>query len=269
MLGKPFYNGHIRKFLAAFASLFSDIKIATINENGYIVHATTVPIKYAGLDKTLIQDTPDRQPYNEIFPRMSFEFIGIGMNSDARINQHNVIQGIRSPAPYTIETALYILARDMNDVFQIIEQIIPFFNPTLTISMMNTPIKNQSIDVPITLTAVSLDDSYEGEESDPRRIEVTLNFSSTINFYSNVGSNYENALINFITTNYDPSDPSSCTPPKNQNWNEKANRIEKVIINSYVDKYGIDINESRLPDSVVTVQATLKEIADFDAKQGI
>lgn len=276
MLGYPFYHGHIRRLIAAFGSLFDDIKVATVDETGRITRAMTVPLRYAGMDKTLSEPDPTAKPFNEVYPRMSFELLQISYDPEKKINPHNVIGGVSAPTPYVVDFGLYILARSMGDALQILEQILPYFNPTLTITMQNSPIKNNIEDIPITLTGTSFSDVYEGDEHVARRVEITINFSATVNLYKSSGTAYENKLKEFICDNYKPDDPNSCTPPKEPLVDPKSGKvIYKVITDIFADTdaFCARINENPLddykaiPDSTVVVEATAKEIYDYESRK--
>lgn len=234
------------------------------------VHA--VPIRYAGAEPTLVNTDPTKKPYNETFPRMSFEIVGIAQDKDRSTNPNNVVNGVRAPANYTVDFGLYILARNLSDAFQVLEQILPFFNPTLVLTMVNAPNK-QSVDVPITLTAVSLNDDYEGSEDKERRIEIGINFTCLLDFYGPTGTAYEIALAQFIDPNYKrpADDPTLCPPPRWPiNFPGSKNRIEKIIVDFYTNKKdfcesAFDGDPSNLPpDDQVVVQATPQEIFNYD-----
>lgn len=240
---------------------------------GVIKNVHAVPIRYAGAEPTLVKNDPTKKPYNEIFPRMSFEILSISPDKDRSVNPNNQLNGIRAPANYTVDFGLYILAKNLSDAFQVLEQILPFFNPTLTITMLNSP-NGGSVDVPISLTATALSDDYEGEESKERRVEISINFTATLDFYGPTGTAYEMAMAKFIDPNYqrEPTDPDLCSPPR---WpinpgGANKNRIHKVYADFYTDKKdfcesAFDGDPSNLPpDSQVVVEATPKEIFEYD-----
>lgn len=228
-----------------------------------------VPLRYAGAEPTLINPDPTRKPYNETFPRMSFEIIGIAPDKDRSVNPNNQINGVKAPANYTVDFGLYILARNLSDSFQIVEQILPFFNPTYTVGIMS-PL-NTPIDIPITLTAISLDDSYEGEEDKERRVEVNINFTAYLDFYGPTGSAYEWALVDFVDKNRNPDESTPCTPPTGPIPGPgKKNRIEKIFVdfwtnkNAFCSQFDDDPTNYYQPDSTVKVEATAQEIFEHD-----
>lgn len=269
MLGFAFYHGHLRKLISVFGSLFDNIKVATVDGGGVIRNVQTVPLRYAGAEPTLVNPSPDDKPYNETFPRMSFELIGIAPDKDRSVNPNNQIGGVRAPSNYVVDFGLYILARNLSDSFQIMEQILPFFNPTFTVEMMSplgTP-----IDIPITITAVSIDDSYEGDEDKERRVEININFSAYLDFYGPTGTAYEWALVDFINKTRDPDDPTPCSPPRGGIPGPgKRNRIEKIYVdfwtnkNSFCSQFDLDPTNFGQPDTTVSVEATPQEIYEYD-----
>ena len=240
---------------------------------GVIRNVQTVPLRYTGAEPTLVKTNPEKVPYNEAFPRMSFEMLSIAPDKDRSVNPNNTINGIRAPANYTVDFGLNILSRNLSDAFQILEQILPFFNPTLTITMINAPNKGE-VDVPITLTAVAMDDSYEGEESKERRVEININFTCYLDFYGPTGTAYELALAKFIDPQMkrDPDQPTLCSPPRwpVPGFGGGKNRIEKIYADFYTNKKdfcesAFDDDPSNLPpDSQVVVEATAMEKYQYD-----
>jgi hypothetical protein len=67
--------------------------------------------------------------------------------------------------------------RSIDDGYQIIEQILPFFTPDFTVSMNFTEL-DKKIDVPIVLTSVNTTEDYEGELNERRLITHSLIFQA-------------------------------------------------------------------------------------------
>ena len=55
------------------------------------------------------------------------------------------------------------MAKNMNDVLQLVEQILPYFQPEYTVTMKMIDDMSDNRDVPIVLNDVSFTDDYEGE----------------------------------------------------------------------------------------------------------
>jgi len=82
---------------------------------------------------------------------------------------------------------LNIFTKLQDDALQIVEQIIPYFNPQYTLTIK--PFSDyQDIleDVPITLSGMSYSDDYEGSLDARRTIVYQLDFEMEANFYSGI-----------------------------------------------------------------------------------
>ena len=94
-------------------------------------------------------------------------------------------QQIRAQVPYNIGMQLSIMAKSQDDGLQILEQILPYFQPDYTVTIK--PIDGWTTykqDVPIILNSVSIDDSYEGDYTSRRVLTYNLEFNMKMTFYS-------------------------------------------------------------------------------------
>jgi hypothetical protein len=66
---------------------------------------------------------------------------------------------------------------------QIVEQILPYFQPDYTITLNVLPNMNMSRDVPIILNTVNYEDSYTGDFVTRRAVIYTLNFTAKTYLY--------------------------------------------------------------------------------------
>ena len=90
------------------------------------------------------------------------------------------------PAPYNLTFTLSILSKNAIDALQIVEQILPYFQPEYTVSMRMVDSMSEVRDVPIFLNSVAMDDQYEGEFVERRVIEYTLEFTMKTYFFKSV-----------------------------------------------------------------------------------
>ena len=104
-----------------------------------------------------------------------------------------------APSPYNINVALYIYAKNQDDGLQILEQILPYFNPDFNLSITAIPELDIQNDLPIVLDDISYDDQYEGEFTQRRAIVWTLSFTVKLNFY---GPITKQGLIQFARVNF-------------------------------------------------------------------
>jgi T4-like virus Myoviridae tail sheath stabiliser len=197
MLGNsPFYHQLTRKAVVLFGRLFDDITLVRKNDQtGSETNRFLVPIVYAPKEKmvTRIFSDPDLlRQIQVLLPRMSFEITGI--TYDATRKQNSLLRAAKSNTsthvtasymgvPYDINFQLNIYARNIDDGTQIIEQILPFFNPDFTVSTNMIPDLGALKDVPIILNNISNDIQYEGDFDSIRYVNWTLNFTMKMYYY--------------------------------------------------------------------------------------
>lgn len=184
-----FYHGITKKTIIAFGSLFSDIKLTRSNADGSVEQTIAVPIAYAPKEKWLVrleQDTTLENHTYTTLPRLSFEIVGFTYDGDRKTGRMNYITcsdgttGVKktyAPVPYNININLYALTKTQEDGLQIIEQILPFFAPELTMSIKAVDDSNIITDVPIILNSLDVNDEYDGDFQTRRFITYTLGFT--------------------------------------------------------------------------------------------
>lgn len=189
-----YYHGSIRKLVIAFGSIFNEIYISRKNADGTEEKKIKVPISYGPKEKfvrkirELDEGGAGRSSVEVILPRMSFEITSMVYDTTRKMNSLNKMYSVRdekqgtlsysySEVPYTFEFGLNIMNRSIDDGYQIIEQILPFFTPDFTVSMNFTEL-DKKIDVPIVLTSVNTMEDYEGELNERRLITHSLIFQA-------------------------------------------------------------------------------------------
>jgi hypothetical protein len=205
MLGnEPFYYRTIRRNVVAFGTIFKDITLVRYKKDSYSeIDRFNVPISYAGKENflTRLLANPDlHKPTQIVLPRMSFEMTSLAYDSTRKnssffstfnqVSQNNVNQQY-SGVPYDLEFELNIYVRNVEDGTQIVEQILPYFNPDYTLSMSFVDQMNIKRDIPIILESVEYTPSYEGNAETTVRILVwTLKFKMKTYFFGpiNTGS---------------------------------------------------------------------------------
>lgn len=202
MLNQKFYWGTIRKSVIAFGNLFNNIHIDRLNSSGEVTQTLKVPLSYAPKSKFLariaaLPTSPEQRNIETIVPRMAFEMTGITYDSNRKIS---LVQQSRSvnngstttlntqyaPTPYNIDVNLYAYTKNQDDGLQIVEQILPYFNPDFNLTLNTIPELNIKNDLPILLNSVQYEDDYEGDFTQRRAIIWTLNFTLKLNFFGPV-----------------------------------------------------------------------------------
>ena len=205
MLGQYFYNETIRNTIIAFGSLFNDIYCTRKDAAGVAVQTLKVPLAYGPKQKFIIRLEGDPgldQKVAITLPRIGFEINGLDYAPERKLNRimkKRKVQGATddklksmvtqySPVPYNIGFELFVMARNSDDGIQIVEQILPFFQPEYTVSIKEVPEMDTIRDVPIILNSISYEDTYEGDFTTRRAIVYTFNFTAKTYVYGPVTS---------------------------------------------------------------------------------
>jgi hypothetical protein len=199
MLDQRFYWGTIRKAIVAFGSMFNNITIQRTDANGNVVQLQKVPLSYSPKQKflTKIRQQPDVDTQNVqvLLPRMGFEMISLDYDPNRKIspiqqsrtiNSSSAANAQYAPTPYNINVILYVYAKNQDDGLQVIEQILPYFNPDYNLTIKAVPQLNIKNDLPIILNSIGFEDDYEGDLTTRRSIIWTLSFVLKLNFYGPV-----------------------------------------------------------------------------------
>ena len=236
--GQTYYHGAIRKTIVAFGRLFSDIKIARQGNDGAVAQTIQVPLAYAPKEKWLVRIDSDPNLTNNVYaslPRLSFEITGYHYDASRKTNKMNKIvckdtttsanptaKTVFSPAPYNIDINLYVLTKTQEDSMQILEQILPIFNPEYTLSINALSALEIVQDVPVILNSIAAEDNYDGSFQERRFVTHTLSFTIKTNIYGPVSAN---GVI--LTTTANLSNPgrkytavasAGATGPVTENW---------------------------------------------------
>lgn len=212
MLGTYYYNQVIRKTIIAFGTLFNDIHIRHKNSEDDDISDIKVPLAYGPIQKFLArleQQSNLNKPIQITLPRMSFEMVSIAYDSSRKssvVQTFNTSDGQNSkkvylPVPYNIGFELKVLAKLNDDALQIVEQILPFFQPAFTLTVDLVDSIGEKKDIPIVLDNVSFEDDYEGDFSTRRSLIYTFSFTAKTYLFGPISDSSE-GLIRKVQVDY-------------------------------------------------------------------
>ena len=181
-----FYNEIFRKTIIAFGTLFNDL---TIKQEDSTVK---VPLAYGPTQKFLarLEESPDLSKRTSLtLPRMSFEFTGLNYDPSRKVtttqqisvkdpNDGSVTKSAYMPVPYNMQFELSIMTKLNDDALQIVEQILPYFQPSYNLTVQLVQSIKEKRDIPIILENVTMDDQYEGNFTTRRVLLYTMRFSA-------------------------------------------------------------------------------------------
>jgi len=190
MLGTYFYHEIIRKTVVSFGTIFNQIYIKHKNESNQSMGEMRVPLAYGPMQKFLArieQQAELNKPIQITLPRMSFEMNSIQYDASRKTSitqtfnavdkSSNKAKKVFMPVPYNLGFELNILTKLNDDALQIIEQILPFFQPSFNITVDLVNSIGEKRDLPVVLESVSFQDDYEGDFTTRRALIYTLQFS--------------------------------------------------------------------------------------------
>ena len=194
MFGNFFYNEGMRKIIIAFGQLFNNIIIQSTSSTGAVTKRIKVPLAYAPKEKFLVrldqQPQLDERSFAITLPRLGFEISGLAYDPTRKLTRVQKFKKVKAgesgevlnynyvPVPYNISLNLYAFTATAENGLQIVEQILPFFQPDYTITVNVLPELNIKRDIPIILNSVSYEDSYSGDFTTRRAVIYTLNFTA-------------------------------------------------------------------------------------------
>ena len=200
MLGQQFYHETIRKMVVSFGTIFNNIQIVKKNSSGQITQSMKVPLAYGPKQKFLTRIREDASLNKSTaitLPRLAFEISSISYDPARKLNRITKLKKVSSssksklesqfmPVPYNMDFQLFVMSKSGDDAVQIIEQILPFFQPEYTITINDNTDMNQKRDVPIVLSGIDYEDNYEGDFISRRAIIYTLSFTTKFYLYGPV-----------------------------------------------------------------------------------
>ena len=203
MIGNCFYNESTRNVVFAFGTLFNGIQLTKKDASGNVTQTMKVPLAYGPKQKWLSRLTEDPNLSKKVavtLPRIGFEISGLTYDATRKQNKvmkaKKVLDGADNdqlksgymPVPYNVDFEMYILAKSSDDALQIVEQILPYFQPEYTVTLREIPELDIIRDVPIVLNSISYEDDYEGDFTSRRSIIYTLSFTAKYYLYGPVTS---------------------------------------------------------------------------------
>jgi hypothetical protein len=195
MLGTYTYHEIIKKTVVGFGTLFNNIELR--RTKGSKTEVMKVPLAYGPKNKFLarlqaVGDLSTQDQSQITLPRISFEIQGIQYDATRKLSPISAIRATKSdgkeaksfmPVPYNVNFELSILAKNQDDSLQILEQILPYFQPSFNLTMNLIPDLGEKRDYPITLTSVDYSDEYEGDYDTRRTLIYTLQFVAKTYLY--------------------------------------------------------------------------------------
>ena len=202
MLGQQFYHETIRKVIVSFGTMFNDINLVRKDSSGNISQSMKVPLAYGPREKFLVRLREDADLSKTVaitLPRIGFEIANLSYDPTRKLNRvqkFKKVKGAKSsqldtqfmPVPYNIDIELFVMAKQSDDALQIVEQILPYFQPDYTFTINHIADMGIKRDLPIILNSISYEDTDQGDFTTRRALIYTLSFTAKFYLYGPVTS---------------------------------------------------------------------------------
>ena len=205
MLGSYYYHEIIGKTIISFGTLFNQIHIRHKDGDNNNISDMRVPLAYGPVQKFLArleQQSDLNKPIQITLPRMSFEMVSIQYDATRKSSITQTfkvcdganIKKVFMPVPYNIGFELSILCKLNDDALQIVEQILPYFQPAFNVTVDLVDSIGEKRDIPITLDSINFQDDYEGDFSTRRALIYTLQFTAKTYLFGPIADSSEGLI---------------------------------------------------------------------------
>ena len=217
MLGTYYYHEIVRKTIIGFGTLFNNIFIKHEGIDDSTLDETKVGLAYGPQQKFFAKIREQANLTKAVaitLPRMSFEMTSIqydptrksGITQTFKASDGTNLKKVFMPVPYNIGFELSIFSKLNDDALQILEQILPYFQPSFNITVNLVKSIGEKRDIPIVLDNISFRDEYEGDFTTRTALIYTLQFTAKTYLFGPVADTSD-GLIKKVQVDYSTSLP--------------------------------------------------------------
>lgn len=191
-----FYNKQLKRYLGVFMAIFAGLYVETGKRDDGNTRFLKVPVVYGSKDRVVAsiladhtQNKPIRLPVMSAYMRnlqlAPERMKGSGTErSSVHVPQGGILPDDvvnlkqRMPVPYNMDVDLSIYTSNLDQHWQILEQIMMLFDPSVQIERSDATY-DWAKNVMVTLTDVEFDENYPAG-TERRKIQTTLRFTMPV-----------------------------------------------------------------------------------------
>ena len=285
MLGTYFYHEILRKTVIGFGTLFNNINVRHKDASGTNFSVLKVPLAYGPMQKFLarIQQQPDLDRETAItLPRLSFEMQGLqydptrktGIAQTFLTKNGTNAKKVYMPVPYNVGFELSIMAKLSDDALQILEQIVPYFQPSFNITINLISSIGEKKDIPIVLESINYSDQYEGGFDSRRIIIYTLSFTAKTYLFGPVADDPA-GLIKKVDVDYYTSTNIktarrnirySATPTAKENYDDDTATVIDGAISEKVTTFKVSATTDLAANQRIIIDTEIMKIRSISGQ---
>ena len=293
MLGTYYYHEIVRKTIIGFGTLFNSIFIKHEAKDDSTLDETKVGLAYGPQQKFFAKIREQANLTKAIaitLPRMSFEMTSIqydptrksGITQTFKASDGTNLKKVFMPIPYNIGFELSIFSKLNDDALQIIEQILPYFQPSFNITINLVSSIGEKRDVPIVLDNISFRDEYEGDFQTRTALIYTLQFTAKTYLFGPVAATSD-GLIKKVQVDYSTDTAVTAkrqvryvaTPKALKDYNDDDTGIiinedlttseTRITLNNVT---GLSVNDRIVADSEIMKVSSIEDATTIIVKRG-
>jgi hypothetical protein len=215
-VGEYFYHEIIKRTVVGFGNLFNGLTIQKVDKKQNVINVMKVPLAYGPTQKFLAKITQQgelNQPTEITLPRMSFEMNSLAYDGSRKtaptqmfktLDNGETLKKVYLPVPYNIGFELNIMTKLNEDALQLVEQILPYFQPSFNITVDLVDQIGEKRDIPVVLDSINFTDDYEGDFTGRRILIYTLSFTAKSYMFGPVSESGD-GLIRKVQVDYHTS----------------------------------------------------------------
>jgi hypothetical protein len=278
-----YYPKTIKNITIALMDMFNQMVVKKYDINGNVVKEIQVPLQFGPIDKIQhdrlenhyfdVNNVEHGQRFYLTIPRMSITMESPVYNADRAygVNEYRYWLGQQleiadidtvfkdyQPTPYDLSYTLHIKTDSLDYLSQILENILPYFNPTLMLRVKEFSFLNIERDLPVTI------------------IGINTEFIDDMN---NEDTKYSNASISFKVDAfmYRPWDYGKIIKVINSKYYVDTDSITNTsALNVYYSTSGVQLTSageeyptSSVPDTYNTSGDYLDDVKEFHWYKGV
>ncbi len=216
MASTYYYPRTIKNITIALLDMFNDITIKKYDKNNTAIKTVTVPVMFAPQEKFqhIRRESERNKKYFLQIPRLALVLNGIDYDGDRATGANEVRTFYNNtisldnqsaftedyqPSPYNFSYTLFIRTDSLEDYSQIMENILPYFNPSLHLRIKEFSFLNIERNVQVEMAGVSTDFTDDQTEDMTRMVNGSVNLTVKGYMYRPID---EQKIIKSIKTQY-------------------------------------------------------------------
>ena len=288
MLGTYHYHEIIRKTIISFGTLFNGMEIRHKKQDGSEFSTVKVPIAYGPAEKFIarLEQKPDpRKRVSITLPRLGFELVSIAYDNTRKVSTMQTFKAFTKdgsklakkvfmPVPYNLGFRLSIMTQYNEDAMQIIEQILPIFQPSFNVTVDLVESIGEKRDIPMVLEGINFEDNYTSGYEEKRVIIHNLDFTAKTYLFGPIADSSE-GLIKKVQVDYNTTTNIKtpkrelryiATPRALKDYNDDNVTTLAENINAEVTQFQVTNASSLVVDGYIYIGKELIQIREISGE---